>query len=162
MSGAEDRATLEAVKRASWAQLLLKCARLVNERALARWPTPSQGPRLRAAHTALFPHIDLEGTRLTQLARRLGISKQAVGQLVDELEALGILLRVPDPRDRRAKLIRFTQRAGLTLLDGMAKLRETEEELAAVIGEQHATHLFEALGALHDALVLEHDADANT
>jgi DNA-binding MarR family transcriptional regulator len=153
--GAKDRAALEAVKRASWAQLLIKCARLVNERALASLATPAQGPRIRAAHTALFPHVDLEGTRLTVLARRLGISKQAVGQLVDELETIGVFVRVPDPSDRRAKLIQFTDRAGATILDGMAKLREIEEELAAVIGRGRAGQLYEALLALHDALVHE-------
>lgn len=155
MAGPIDREKLETVKRASWAQLLLKCARLVNERALARLPTPPRGPRLRAAHTALFPHIDLAGTRLTELARRLGISKQAVGQLVDELQLMGVLIRVPDPRDRRAKLIRFTENAGMTLLDGMAKLRETEEEFALAIGDQHTAALYGALVALHDTLVSE-------
>ncbi len=155
MSGPADRATLEAVKRASWAQLLLKCARLVNERAIARLPTLGEGTRLRAAHTALFPHIDLEGTRLTELARRLGVSKQAVGHLVDELEAAGVLLRVRDPADRRAKLIRFSEEAGQTLLDGMATLRETEGELSRAIGDEHAEQLYAALLALHDTLVAE-------
>ncbi len=159
MAGPTDREKLETVKRASWAQLLMKCARLVNERALARLPTPPQGPRLRPAHTALFPHIDLAGTRLTELARRLGISKQAVGQLVDELQRIGVLIRVPDPRDRRAKLIRFTENAGWTLLDGMAKLRETEKELARTIGEERASELYTALLALHDALVTEPEPD---
>lgn len=153
MSGPKDRDALEAVKRASWAQLLMKCARLVNERAIAQLPTPADGPRLRAAHTTLFPHIDLEGTRLTELARRVGVSKQAVGQLVDELEASGVLERRPDPADRRAKLIKFSESAGRTLLDGMAKLRETEAELSAVIGQRRADDLYDALLALHDALV---------
>ncbi|MEZ4383746.1 MAG: MarR family transcriptional regulator [Nannocystaceae bacterium] len=160
MSGSKDRAALEAVKRASWAQLLMKCARLVNERAVARLPAPAEGPRLRAAHTALFPHIDLEGTRLTELARRVGVSKQAVGQLVDELEASGVLERRADPDDRRAKLITFSEAAGRTLLDGMASLRETEAELAEVIGRRRADALYDALLALHDALV-EADAAAD-
>ena len=62
---------------------------------------------IRPAHTALFPHIDLSGTRQTALARRMGVSKQAVGQLVSELEQMGALERVPDPSDGRARLVRF-------------------------------------------------------
>jgi hypothetical protein len=47
-------------------------------------------PRLRRSHTSLLPHIDLGGTRVTDLAERLGVSKQAASQLVDDLEAIGV------------------------------------------------------------------------
>ncbi len=130
----EHREQLEAVKQASWAQLLFKCARLMNERTIAGFPAPPQGPRLRAAHTSLFPHIDLEGTRQTELARRLGISKQAVGQLVDELVLAEVLERVPDPTDGRAKLIKFV-RGSQTLLEGMAFLRASEHDVEAAMPE---------------------------
>ena len=123
VNGDPDRERLEAAKQARWAQLLFKCARLMNERSIARMPTPARGPRIRAAHTTLFPHIDLQGTRQTELARRLGVSKQAVGQLVDELVEAEVLERIPDPTDGRAKLIKFVQ-GGKTLLEGMAVLHQ--------------------------------------
>ncbi|MCA9712939.1 MAG: MarR family transcriptional regulator, partial [Myxococcales bacterium] len=109
------RADLEAAKRASVAQLLFRCARQWNELAIQRIRVMTGQELLRPSHMALFPHIDLEGTRQVELARRLGISKQAVGIMIADLEAMGVVERVADPRDRRAKLICFSEagRAGL-------------------------------------------------
>lgn len=142
--------TLEVAKRASTAQLLFKCARLVNERALATLPVEPGQVRPRPAHVALFPHIALEGTRSSELARRLGVSKQAVGQLVAELEAMGVVERRPDPDDGRAKRVCFTDRGMRSLLNGLDHLRGVEEELAAAVGA-------ETMASLHDALVKLHD-----
>ena len=139
---------LERAKAQSVAQLLFKCARLLNEQAVARIEVPEGAPRLRPAHTSLFPHIDLEGTRLTVLARRLGISKQAVGQLVDELEAMGALKRIPDPSDGRAKLICFSNDPGVSLMDGLRGLRAFEAELGEAIGEGRMAALHDGLTAL--------------
>jgi len=63
------------------------------------------GYRQRPAHSGVFAHIDLDGTRLTDLANRANMTPQAMGELVDDLERLGYVRRVPDPGDRRAKLI---------------------------------------------------------
>ena len=151
---------LEQAKAASVAQVLFKCARLLNEQALARIEQAEGAPRIRPAHTTLFPHLDLAGTRLTELARRLGISKQAVGQLVDELEQMQVVERVPDPSDGRAKLIRFAKKPGTSLLDGLAHLRRLEDELGVAIGAPRMAALHDALGAL--LVVLEDRATANT
>ncbi len=129
---------LEQQKSASTLQLLFKAARLLNEHALARTESDVE---LRAAHTALVPHIDLEGTRLVELARRVGTSKQAVGQLVDDLEALGTCERVADPNDGRAKLIRFSAKGRRQLLDGLSLLRQIEAELARELGERRMQQL---------------------
>ncbi len=140
-----ERATLERAKRGSISQLLFKCARLLNETALARARERS-GLDVRPAHTTIFPHLDLEGTRLTELARRLGVSKQAAGQLVDELVEMGVLERVPDPVDARAKLIRFgRRRGGLALMEGLAVLGEIEGKLADELGRQRIDALHETL-----------------
>jgi DNA-binding MarR family transcriptional regulator len=140
---------LEAAKRASTLELLFKCARLANEAALARVPG---GAVVRPAHTTLFPHIDLHGTRLTELARRVGISKQAVGQLVDDLEALGMVRREPDPDDGRAKRVVWTERGRQGLLEGLATLQAFEKELAAACGVRRWAGLRGGLIALHDHL----------
>lgn len=145
------RERLERAKGASTGQLLMKCARLFNETAIARVRAASGQP-IRAAHTALFPHIDLEGTRLTELARRLGVTKQAVAQLVDDLEAMGIVERVPDPRDGRAKLIGFSAAGRAGMFDGLAMLGELEAELGEEIGEEKMAQLHESLVALLPAL----------
>ncbi|MBX3189418.1 MAG: MarR family transcriptional regulator [Labilithrix sp.] len=138
------RETLEAEKAKRTLQLLFKAARLLNERAIARVRARTGKP-VRVAHAALLPHVDLEGTRLTELARRLGVSKQAAGQLVDELEGYGMLERVTDPHDARAKLVRFSKRGRAGLLEGLAVLRELEDEARAVVGDAK-------MRAMHDAL----------
>ena len=137
---------LEAAKRASVGQLLMKCGRLLNDLGVASMREHMGFEGLRAAHTNLFPHIDLEGTRLTDLAHRVGISKQAVGQLVDELEEMGALERIPDPEDGRAKLIRFgSDQEGSLLLRGLAVLGELEAELEDQIGTRRMKELHRAL-----------------
>jgi DNA-binding MarR family transcriptional regulator len=145
MPTARDWEALDRVKRASVGQLLLKGARLLDERALAR--VNRQGPRitLRPAHTSLFPHIDQEGTRLTELARRLGVTKQAAGQLVSDLEELGVLERVDDPADGRAKLVRFTETGLRALHHGLSVLRIIEQELERRLGKTRMRQLQEAL-----------------
>ena len=115
---------------------------------------------LRTAHTNLFPHIDLGGTRLTELARRVGISKQAVGQLVDELEEMGVVERGPDPDDGRAKLIRFCTDAGEpVLMRGFAVLREIEAEMQGAIGARQMNQLQRVLLAVEDWLTGEPNGD---
>src|SRR5213079_2867713 len=64
--------------------------------------------QVSAAHVHVTRHLALEGSRLTDLAARAGMSKQAMGDLVDQCEAWGLVMRVPDDRDRRARVVRFT------------------------------------------------------
>lgn len=141
-------ARVERAKAESVAQLLFKCARLLNERALSQVEQAEGTPRIRPAHTSVFPHLDHGGTRLTELAKRMGISKQAVGQLVDELEQMGAVERIPDPSDGRAKLIRFSTKPGSSLLDGLMHLRKVETELGETIGSERMAALHDGLSAL--------------
>lgn len=125
---------LEGAKRASTLQVLFRCARLLDARAVA-WVRELTGlATLRPAHTALLPHIDLEGTRQTELARRLGVTKQAVLPLIDELERMGVVERGVDPKDGRARLVRFTSRGREGLLHGLGVLRALEASLDRELG----------------------------
>ncbi len=68
-------------------------------------------PDLRASQAALVLNVDRRfGTRLTELARRAGVTKQAMMVVVDELEVRGLVRRTPDPEDGRAKVVRLTAR----------------------------------------------------
>lgn len=69
----------------------------------------------RAALLGLLPR---KGIRQAALIERAGISKQAVQQLLDGLEADGIIERCPDPGDKRGKLVRYTARGLAALADG--------------------------------------------
>jgi DNA-binding MarR family transcriptional regulator len=149
----EGWAQLEEAKRAHVGQVLLKCARLLDERAVAR--VNREGgpqPRLRPAHTRLLPHIDVEGTRITELARRLGITKQAVGQLVDDLVQQGVLELAPDPEDKRARRVRFTPKGMAAIAHGLGVLQQIEAELSRRIGAPRMRTLHETLTDLLVAL----------
>ena len=152
MSTSRDRETLEGVKQASVGQLLLKGARLLDERALDRVNRDVRKIRLRPAHAGLFPNIDLEGTRLTELARRLGVTKQAVGQLVTDLESLGVLERLDDPADGRAKLVRFTDKGLKAVHQGLSVMRAIEGEIERRLGADRMRALHDALADLVDEL----------
>jgi DNA-binding MarR family transcriptional regulator len=151
---AAERRRFEAIRDAATLQLLFKAARLANERALARAGAGAPGPPIGPAHTALFPHLDFEGIRLTELANKLGVTKQAVGQLVDDLAAVGMVERVADPFDGRAKRIRFSRRGHAALLHGLGVLREVEADLEGAIGKGRMRELHKTLqmmiGVLED------------
>jgi DNA-binding MarR family transcriptional regulator len=137
---------LERAMQKSVGQLLFKCARLLNERAITEVNREAGAPVLRPSHTNLFPHLDFEGVRLTELARRLGVTKQAVGQLVAELEEMGVVEYKPDPDDGRAKRVRFSARGLEAVRHGLGVLRRLEDELQRKIGKAK-------MGALRDALI---------
>lgn len=89
----------------------------------------------RIAHVSLTRSLDLSGTRITELARRSAMTKQAMGELVQQCEALGLVETATDTRDRRARLVRFTGR-GLAWLDAFrAAVDEAEREMREEAGD---------------------------
>lgn len=88
----------------------------------------------RPAHHAVFAHIPPEGIRLVDLADRAGVTKQAMSELVLDLERLGYLRRTPDPADGRAKLIEFTERGWKIVNSALVAFAAMEQELADRIG----------------------------
>lgn len=146
------RDRLERAKAASVSERLFRAARRVDALALARIRAAT-GVDVRPAHTSLLPHLDHEGVRLTELARRTGVTKQAIGPLIDDLERWGAVERVTDPSDGRAKLVRFRVVDGdSTLLPGLRVLAALEQELRAAVGQAHWDALDAALDALLDAV----------
>jgi DNA-binding MarR family transcriptional regulator len=98
--------------------------------------------QVSAAHIHITRHVALQGSRLTDLAEAAGMSKQAMGDLVGQCEAWGIVERRADHRDARARLVCFTE-AGLLWLkafeDAVAQAseeftREVGEDVARVVG----------------------------
>ena len=94
-----------------------------------------------AAHIHITRHLATEGSRLTELAQRAGMTKQAMGILVDQCEAWGMVTRELDPHDARARQLRFTD-SGLAWLDAYrAAVAQAELELRQSVGEEVATVL---------------------
>ena len=95
--------------------------------------------QISAAHIHITRHLELQGTRLTDLADKAGMSKQAMGDLVDQCEAWGLVTRDPDPRDARARLVQFTP-AGLLWLQAFKDaVAQAEREFRTEVGPDVAT-----------------------
>src|SRR5690606_18470512 len=95
-----------------------------------------------------LPHIDLEGTRSSDLAMRSGLTKQAVAKAVKELEAEGMLQRQPDPADKRAFLVSLTPKGLERLREAHVVIRQIEDEYARVLGYDGRESLRAALTTL--------------
>jgi DNA-binding MarR family transcriptional regulator len=96
----------------------------------------------------LLPYLPVEGVRGVELARRLGVTKQAAGRLVGELEAAGLLRREPDPADGRAWLVRFTP-AGLRYVVRMHRLiADIERDYDRAFGERAMRIVRETLAGI--------------
>ncbi|MDP3701004.1 MAG: MarR family transcriptional regulator [Hylemonella sp.] len=95
--------------------------------------------QVSAAHIHITRHLGLQGSRLQELAESAGMSKQAMGKLVDQCEAWGLVTREADGRDGRAKLVRFTP-AGLAWLGGFQRaVIQAEAELRLAVSPEVAT-----------------------
>jgi DNA-binding MarR family transcriptional regulator len=105
-------------------------------------------PHIRVAHGNVFQFLDDEGTRVSVLAERAQMTKQSMGELVAHLEAHGYVERVPDPGDRRAKLVRVTASGQATYPLARAAIAEVEARWAERIGEAKLRRLRELLEEL--------------
>ena len=94
-----------------YTQSLLLYAYQSSARSLVAALREAGHDHIKPKHGAVFANIDSGGTRASLLAERAGIGKPAMGELVDELEHLGYVRRIPDPGDRRAKLVLPTDAA---------------------------------------------------
>lgn len=89
---------------------------------------------LRPSHLVVFQGLDADGSRLTDLAARAHMTKQSMGALVDDLERMGYVERVPDAADGRVKIVRRTGRGWEVERAARASVGAFEAEWAAQIG----------------------------
>jgi DNA-binding MarR family transcriptional regulator len=91
---------------------------------------------LRMPHTMLLERLPPDGARLSELAALLGMSKQAAGEIVDDLESAGYIQRVADPGDRRAKLVVASPKGAAAFGEVFAVLSAMDENFASLLGSQ--------------------------
>lgn len=91
-------------------------------------------PDLRPVHGMVFQALRGGGATSTELAERLGVTKQAAGQMVDELEKRGYVVRQPHPAGGRRRLVTLTPKAEEHLRAAGRALHELEAELADGLG----------------------------
>ena len=102
-------------------------------------------PRTRT-QTMILIHISNGVTRAAELARALGVSRQAIQQQINDLEADDLVAQIPDPTDKRANRIVFSERGAALINQAMETLRGAEQTLAMRIG-------YEKVGQLRNALM---------
>lgn len=95
--------------------------------------------QISAAHIHITRHLALQGSRLTELAQAAGMTKQAMGKLVDQCEAWGLVTREDDPLDARARRVVFTP-TGLAWLQAFRDaVQQAEAEFREAVGQEVAT-----------------------
>lgn len=143
----EIESSLAILGRYNIGVLLQQLSRNFERRARSTLGSRGHG-RLQPSHQVVLTSLGLEGSRLTALAQKAGMTKQAMGQIVDDLERLGYVERTPDPGDGRAKIVRFTP-AGLDFVcDSAEVISQIWSDYGALIGEKELCQLQQTLRAL--------------
>ena len=109
---------------------------------------------LKLSFAAILSKISFAGSRLVDIAEMNGMTKQAIGQLATEIEALGYIKRIPDPHDGRAKNLIFTELGQRLIQDSIDAVDEVEKEFAALIGDDKIRQLNQILTELNQKLEL--------
>jgi DNA-binding MarR family transcriptional regulator len=139
----------DAWRQTHLGRLLGHAMRRFDERVLALMAHDAEVPlalsnlaaraQVSAAHIHITRHLSREGSRLTDLAERADMTKQAMGALVDQCEAWGLVTRGPDPLDARARRVMFTT-DGLAWLQAFRNaVAQAEAEFRASVGNDVAT-----------------------
>ena len=106
--------------------------------------------KVGAAHIHITRHLSLAGDRITDLAEKAGMTKQAMADLVAQCEAWGLVTRRPDPHDARARRVEFTA-SGLAWVQAFkAAVTQAEAEFREAVGEDVATVVALGLEAYAD------------
>jgi DNA-binding MarR family transcriptional regulator len=100
-----------------------------------------RGLEFRPSHAFALLLVDRSGTRLTELAERARITKQAMMQTVDELVALGLLRRTPEPQDGRAKIVRLTAKGLRQRAEARRAVASVETRARRHLGERRYEQL---------------------
>ena len=130
------------------ATLMFVSYRAMDERV--RQAMRDAGYDVTVAQARLAQRIAEEGTRLTELADRAGVTKQTASLLVAALEREGLVERVPDPADGRARLIQLSSRGRQAAQRAMEVVIGVEGEWTAHLGPELTERLREALVRLRE------------
>jgi DNA-binding MarR family transcriptional regulator len=142
-----DADALRAWRDRTLYRLLLRASRA--ERAATLRQLQEQGyADVSLGDTNLLANLDTEGTTVTALARRAGVTRQAASQQVAALESAGYVERRPSETDGRAVVVVQTARGRALLAEALDVVEALEAEYAAVLGPRRLAALKSSLTAL--------------
>lgn len=130
------------------ATLMLIAYRAMDERVITAMR--EAGYNITVAQARLAQRIAVDGSRLVDLAEQAQVTKQTASMLVAALEREGLVERVPDPTDGRARLIRFTAEGQAAADRAREVVMGVEQEWNEHLGPDLATALREALMSLRE------------
>ena len=128
--------------------LLFYPYRAMEDRVLAR--VREAGYEVTAAQARIFARIGPSGTRLSDLAAQAQVTKATAGFIVDQLERSGLVTRVPDPDDRRARRVTITDKGHDAVRLAAEEVAAVEEEWSAHLGARRMQQLRQALTDLRE------------
>ena len=108
---------------------------------------------MRTSRIRVLALIPSKGIRISELAERAGMTKQAMGEIAAGLESSGLLATAPDPADRRAKLVRLTRRGQDVVSAANTAIRRKEAQWRERLGEHRWDEFRQILVDLHELAV---------
>lgn len=111
--------------------------------------------KFRNSHSAIIAQLDTDGLCLGDLAERIGISQQATGKLVRDLERAGYVESHLDSRDKRSRIIQLTATGRSLKCDIAEILREVRDEFVEILGGNGLRSFEQQLRNAVSALTLE-------
>ncbi|MGW7316657.1 MarR family winged helix-turn-helix transcriptional regulator [Streptomyces sp. NPDC054854] len=127
-------------------QLLTEAKRWFDDALLASMRAAGEQP-VTVGQATVFAALDEEGTTVSGLARRMGVTRQTAHQAVHALIGMGLLEQAPDPASARSRLIRPTA-------EGARVHRRAQDTLAVIEGVLAERIGADAVGALREALAV--------
>ena len=125
-------------------RMLQSAAHSMNAAVLAQL-VENGHPRIRPSHVAVFAGLDDSGTHISVLAARAGISRQAMGLVVREVESLGYVQTELDAADRRATIVRLTDQGVAFCRLAIDISAEWNREVERLLGSTDSVRLREQL-----------------
>jgi DNA-binding MarR family transcriptional regulator len=116
--------------------VLLDRANRAMQQHMANMAAKRGYPQARYSHNAVFGRLGVEGARASDLAARAGVTRQSMGEVIREMVELGILEMRPDPADKRAKLVTYTEEGLARATIGFNHIMALEERFAEEFGEE--------------------------
>jgi DNA-binding MarR family transcriptional regulator len=127
---------------------LLLASQINWQDALIRGLRENGFRNVRASHMNLLRHVDVDGTRITEIAQRSRLTKQAVGQFLVACEAQKLVKTSADATDGRAKVVTFTK-LGKSMIDAEREVMAAiEAQLKELLGARGYAQLRRSLGVL--------------
>lgn len=133
-----------SLQETNLAQLLMRAFYWADE-GLQNYLQSKGWPEITRAQSLVFVNIGEGVTRPSEIASKVGVTRQAIHQTINELVEAGFVVLDADPRDRRAKVVRYTERGEKIGRDAIQGLRKVEEILAQRIGSDAVKALRSAL-----------------